>query len=105
MKPVAIAATLRRAAIKVGLGRTAQKISGNSARVGASQDMASVGTDTLAIMQAGRWKESRMPARYSPRLNARRRGMAKLAVRQGCARVPPGEEAHSVASQVRNGLA
>ena len=83
MKPAAIAATLRRAALKSGLGRAALKISGHSARVGASQDMANVGMDTLAIMQAGRWKDSRMPARYSARLNARRGGMAKLAVRQG----------------------
>jgi len=91
MKPAAIAATLRRAAMKAGLGKSALTISGHSARVGASQDMASVGMDTLAIMQAGRWKDSRMPARYSARLNARRGGMAKLALRQGRDRVPPGE--------------
>jgi integrase len=91
LKPAAIAATLRRAALKAGLGKAALEISGHSARVGASQDMASVGMDTLAIMQAGRWKDSRMPARYSARLNARRGGMAKLAVRQGRERIPPTE--------------
>ena len=89
MKPAAIAATLRRAALKAGLGGAAMKISGHSARVGASQDVASVGMDTLAIMQAGRWKDSRMPARYSARLNARRGGMAKLAARQGRERATP----------------
>ena len=91
LKPAAIAATLRRAAMKAGLGRAALTITGHSARVGASQDMASVGMDTLAIMQAGRWKDSRMPARYSARLNARKGGMAKLAVRQGRERAPSEE--------------
>jgi hypothetical protein len=90
-KPAAITATLRRAAIKAGLGRAALKISAHAARLGASQDKANVGMDTLAIMQAGRWKDSRMPARYSARLNARRGSMAKLAVRQGRERVPPAE--------------
>jgi len=69
--------------LKAGLGRAALKISGHSAHVGASQDMASMGEDTLAVMQAGRWKDCRMPARYSARLNARRGGTAKLAARQG----------------------
>jgi integrase len=91
LQPAAIAATLRRAALKAGLGQSALEISGHSARVGASQDMASAGLDTLAIMQAGRWKDSRMPARYAARLNARRSGMAKLAARQGRDRGPAGD--------------
>ena len=40
---------------------------GHSGRVGMAQDLATTGVELLALMTAGRWKSSRMPARYTER--------------------------------------
>jgi hypothetical protein len=40
-----------------------------------------LGADLVSAMQAGRWKNSAMVARYSARLLAKRGGMAQIADR------------------------
>lgn len=57
--------------------------SSHSTRVGMAQDMAGVGIDLVAIMQAGRWKSPTMVARYVERLQARKGASSKLASAQG----------------------
>ena len=47
------------AAKAAGLGE------GFSGRVGMAQDLAASGVELLELMTAGRWKSSRMPARYT----------------------------------------
>jgi site-specific recombinase XerD len=63
-----------------------QELSGHSARVGSTQDLFAAGMELPAIMQQGRWKDARMPARYGERLLAQRGAMMKLAEKQGRAR-------------------
>lgn len=53
--------------------------SGHSTRVGAAQDMLSVGLELSEVMQAGSWKSVVMVARYGERLLARRGAARKLA--------------------------
>lgn len=60
-----------------------QRLSGHSARVGATQDQLAANIDVAAIMQSGRWKDPRMVARYGKKLSAKRSGMARLASLQG----------------------
>ena len=55
-----------------------QEVSGHSARVGMAQDLTAHGIELPAIMQAGRWKSSRMPARYGEKLAAGRNAVAQL---------------------------
>ena len=57
-------------------------LAGHSTRVGAVQDMIACGIELPAILQAGRWKSTRMIQRYGERLLARRSGTAQLAERQ-----------------------
>ena len=57
----------------------AEALSGQSARVGAAQDMIAGGIELPAILQAGRWKTTTMVNRYGERLLARRSGAAQLA--------------------------
>jgi integrase len=57
-------------------------ISGHSTRVGCAQDMAALGIELAAIMQAGRWATPEMVGRYTERLVAKRGGAAKLAALQ-----------------------
>jgi len=57
-------------------------ISGHSSRVGAAQDMVSLGIEMPAVMQAGGWQSPEMVARYTKRIDARRSGAAKMAVMQ-----------------------
>jgi site-specific recombinase XerD len=51
---------------------------GHSTRIGAAQDLVAGGQDLLAVMQAGGWKDPKMPARYTEHLAAMRGGMAQL---------------------------
>jgi integrase len=51
---------------------------GHSTRIGAAQDLVASGQDLLAVMQAGGWKDPKMPARYTEHLAAMRGGMAQL---------------------------
>jgi hypothetical protein len=39
--------------------------------------------DLASVMQAGRWKSTRMPAQYAKKINAARSGMVKAAARSG----------------------
>ena len=57
-------------------------LAGHSTRIGAVQDMIACGIELPAILQAGRWKSTRMIQRYGERLLARRSGTAQLAERQ-----------------------
>ena len=54
-------------------------LSGNSARIGAAQDMIAAGIEMPAILDAGRWKSPAMVNRYRERQLARRSGAAQLA--------------------------
>lgn len=55
-----------------------KRISAHSTRIGAAQDLVENGADLVAVMQAGGWKATAMPALYTRRLSALRGGMAKL---------------------------
>jgi integrase len=79
----AVAALFKAMATAAGVSaEEAARISGHSSRVGAAQDMARHGLELPSIMQAGGWRTSTMVARYTARLDARRYGVAKLAVLQ-----------------------
>ena len=58
---------IKAAAEAAGLG---EGYTGHSGRVGMAQDLVKSGVELPALMTAGRWKSSKMPARYT---NARRR--------------------------------
>jgi integrase len=60
-----------------------RRISGHSARVGAAQDLLALNIDLASVMQAGRWKDTRMPMRYGEKVLASRGGMARAAKSQG----------------------
>lgn len=55
-----------------------REIAAHSTRIGAAQDLVAGGADLVAVMQAGGWKDTSMPALYTRRLNALRGGMAQL---------------------------
>lgn len=57
--------------------------SGHSARVGASQDLAADGYNTLEIMQAGRWTSERMVIRYCRDILAGESAMARRRAGKG----------------------
>jgi len=59
------------------------QVSGHSARVGATQDLAALDIDLAAITQAGGWKSTRMPLQYAEKINAARSGMARAAEKAG----------------------
>ena len=65
------------AAKDAGLGE------GFSGRVGMAQDLAATGVELPALMTAGRWKSSRMPARYTERQAAGRGAVARYYQRRG----------------------
>jgi integrase len=60
-----------------------ERISGHSARVGAAQDLLALNIELSSVMQAGRWKDTRMPMRYGEKVLASRGGMARAAKQQG----------------------
>ena len=70
-----IARRLRALGELAGLPRP---FSGHSPRVGMAQDMAKEGEGLPAMMQAGRWKRSEMPARYTARLDASEGATARV---------------------------
>jgi hypothetical protein len=41
-----------------------ERISGHSARVDAARDLLGLNFDLSSVMQAGRWRDTRMPMRY-----------------------------------------
>lgn len=71
----------KKMAARVGIDIS--RVSGHSARIGASQDMAAAGLGLVEIMQSGGWKSPAMVGRYTEHLLVRRGAAAKLAVLQG----------------------
>ena len=65
---------VRAAAKAAGLG---EGFTGHSGRVGMAQDLVKSGVELPALMTAGRWKSSKMPARYTERQAADRGAVAK----------------------------
>jgi integrase len=79
-----VATVLQKVGKWIGLERAEwEKLSGHSARVGAAQDLLALNIDLSSVMQAGRWKDTRMPMRYGERVLASRGGMARAAKAQG----------------------
>jgi integrase len=58
--------------------RLVGSFAGHSTRIGGAQDLVAAGQDLLAVMQAGGWRDPKMPARYTEHLAAMRGGMARL---------------------------
>ena len=79
-----VSAVLRKVGQWIGLEKKEwERISGHSARVGAAQDLLALNLELPAIMQAGRWKDTRMPMRYGEKVLAGRGAMARAAKAQG----------------------
>jgi site-specific recombinase XerD len=79
-----VTAVLRKVGQWIGLDRKEwERISGHSASVGAAQDLLALNMDLPSVMQAGRWKDTRMPMRYGERALAGRGAMARAAKSQG----------------------
>ena len=68
------------AAKAAGLG---EGFTGHSGRVGMAQDLAATGVELPALMTAGRWKSSGMPARYTDRQAAGRGAVARYYQKKG----------------------
>ena len=64
LSPRQIGRRVQAAARAAGRG---EGFTGHSGRVGMAQDLARSGVELPALMTAGRWKSSRMPARYTER--------------------------------------
>ena len=62
------------AAKDAGLG---EGYTGHSGRVGMAQELVKSGVELPALMNAGRWKSSKMPARYTERQAADRGAVAR----------------------------
>jgi integrase len=79
-----VMAVLRKVGRWIGLEREEwEGISGHSARVGAAQDLLALNMDLPSVMQAGRWRDTRMPMRYGEKVLASRGAMARAAKSQG----------------------
>ena len=68
------------AAKAAGLG---EGFTGHSGRVGMAQDLTAAGVELPALMNAGRWKSSKMPARYTEGQAAGRGAVARYYQRKG----------------------
>ncbi len=71
---------IKRLSLKAGV----DPLSGHSPRVGMSQDLTAAGIDLIAIMQAGGWKSTKMPARYTEHLAVKRGAVAQFYARPSC---------------------
>jgi len=79
-----VTAVLRKVGQWIGLDKEEwRRISGHSCRVGAAQDLLALNIDMASVMQAGRWRDTRMPMRYGEKVLASRGGMARAAKQQG----------------------
>lgn len=58
-------------------------VSGHSVRIGMAQDLVADGVDLPSLMQAGRWRSPRMPARYGEKLAAGHNAVARWYERRG----------------------
>jgi integrase len=84
LTPQNVMTILRKVGQWIGLKKEEwEKISGHSARVGAAQDLLALNISLASVMQAGRWKDTRMPMRYAERVLATRGGIAQAAKAQG----------------------
>jgi integrase len=84
LTPQIVMAVLRKVGQWIGLpDEECRRISGHSARVGAAQDLLALNIDLSSVMQAGRWRDTRMPMRYGEKVLAQRGGMARAAKAQG----------------------
>ena len=72
--PAQISNRIKRAALEAGLG---EGYSGHSPRIGMAQDLARTGTELTALMNAGRWKSTTMPAHYTRNERAGRGAVAQ----------------------------
>ena len=71
---------VKAAAEAAGLG---EGFTGHSGRVGMAQDLVKSGVELPALMTAGRWKSSKMPARYTERQAADRGAVANYYQERG----------------------
>ena len=81
---------VKAAAEAAGLG---EGFTGHSGRVGMAQDLVKSGVELPALMTAGRWKSSKMPARYTERQAADRGAVARYYQESGLATLTP-EDRH-----------
>ena len=72
--PLPLPLTVDAAAKAAGLG---ESFTGHSGRVGMAQNLAATGVELPALMTAGRWKSSKMPARHTERQAAGRGTVAR----------------------------
>ena len=82
LSPRQIGRRVSAAARAAGLG---DGYTGHSGRVGMAQDLAKTGAELPALMTAGRWKSSTMPARYTERQTADRGAVARYCQKDGLA--------------------
>ena len=80
LSPQQIGRRVTAAAKAAGLG---EGFTGHSGRVGMAQDLSNTGTELPALMTAGRWKNSKMPARYTERQAADRGAVARYYQEKG----------------------
>jgi integrase len=79
-----VSVILRKVGQWIGLDKDEwERISGHSARVLAAQDLLALNIELSSVMQAGRWRDTRMPMRYGERVLASRGAMARAAKSQG----------------------
>ena len=79
-----VTSVLRKVGRWIGLpAEEVSRISGHSCRVGAAQDLLALNIDMASVMQAGRWRDTRMPMRYGEKVLAGRGAMARAAKAQG----------------------
>jgi integrase len=65
-----VSAIFRKVGKWIGLpAEEVRRISGHSCRVGAAQDLLALNMDLPSVMQAGRWRDTRMPMRYGDSLS------------------------------------
>jgi integrase len=84
LTPQVVSTVLQKVGQWIGLDKKEwERISGHSCRVGAAQDLMELNLELPAIMQAGRWKDTRMPMRYGEKILAGRGAMARAAKAQG----------------------
>ena len=74
ISPRQIGRRVQAAAQAAGLG---EGFTGHSGRVGMAQDLAATGVELPALMTAGWWKSSKMPARYTERQASDRGAVAR----------------------------
>jgi integrase len=84
LTPQVVSAIFQKVGQWIGFDRTVwENLSGHSVRVGAAQDLLALNMDLPSLMQAGRWRDTRMPIRYGEKVLAGRGAMARAAKSQG----------------------